>query len=83
MADDGYEYGVNLQVCIDCACIVLVAAPTGKRNGAVDISSCPAVDSKFYACQGKMVPIESTAIVSEILADMQTGLVKLGGLTKP
>ncbi len=50
------------QLCLACGAIVLVGAkdPSG---GAVALTQCPAVDRKYFVCDGRMVPLVEADVV--------------------
>lgn len=67
-------YGINLQMCIVCRTIVIVASPKRTTGGSVDLSVCPAVKPDYYTCEGKMVPIKTISVAAEIVEQLRAGL---------
>ncbi len=50
------------QFCLACGAVVLVGSkePSG---GAVALTVCPAVDRKYFTCDGRMVPLVEADVV--------------------
>lgn len=70
MAESKQSYGIAIQVCVICTCVVLTAIPNSIRRGIVDLAYCPAVDEHFVGCYGKMVPLENTEKIGNFLTDL-------------
>lgn len=70
----GKKYGATMQKCISCSSICIVAGELEFVGGSVDLAICPAINKLFYPCAGKMVPIESRAVLTEIMDDLRSGL---------
>lgn len=64
------KYAFNLQKCVSCGSIVIIAATRSERAGSVDLTSCPTVDNDYMVCAGKMVPVQTGPVVIEVVGEL-------------
>lgn len=70
MAENERKYGITLQVCSHCDARVLIAAPSERFSGAVQLTMCPAVRTDGFSCDGRLFPETSTVAVGAFLVNM-------------
>lgn len=62
LPNDLTDHTVRGQVCLACFSVILVFGKVGRTGGSVAFTQCPAVDEKYYICDGKMVEMEQTTL---------------------